>query len=143
MRKLRFLRYYYARLTLVSLVSVFFLVSVVALGLLAYLQSSRTVYAVQEHEAALRELEAEHNDIWNNYYKAFMPLTDSFYEESLYAFCKGEDYGYDRYTVRRDFKRILADICQQDRRIRGVYFLRCFDGAGFLYFHEGQQLRQV
>lgn len=37
MRKLRFLRYYYARLTLVSLVSVFFLVSVVALGLLAYL----------------------------------------------------------------------------------------------------------
>ena len=57
MRKLRFLRYYYARLTLVSLVSVFFLVSVVALGLLAYLQSSRTVYAVQEHEAALRELE--------------------------------------------------------------------------------------
>lgn len=143
MKKLKFLRYYYARLTMVSLVSVLFLVSAVTLGLLAYLQSSRTVYAVQEHEAALRELEAEYNDIWNNYYRAFMPLTDSFYEKDLYAFCRGEGYGYDRYTVRRAFKRILADICQQDRRIKGVYFRRCFDDSGFLYSDDSQLLRQV
>lgn len=143
MRKVKFLRYYYAKLTLVSLLSVVFLTLATALAALTYLQSARADSVLQEHGAALQELEKEFIDIWNDYYKAFVPLTDSYNEADLYAFCRAEDVGYDRYTVRRNFRRILADICKQDRRIKGLYFRRFLDDARFLYMDDAQELREV
>ena len=77
MRKVKFLRYYYAKLTLVSLLSVVFLTLATALAALTYLQSARADSVLREHGAALQELEKEFIDIWNDYYKAFVPLTDS------------------------------------------------------------------
>jgi len=143
MKKVKILQNYYSRLTFTSLLSAGVLVFSAALILLIWQYSARTAFVVQEYGKVLQELEKNYIEIWNNYYKVFVPLMDDMNAHEVWSFCKAEDSGYKRYTVQLNFKRVLAGVCREDERIWGVYFRRFADGARYLYSDEDQQLTEV
>lgn len=134
---------YYAKITLISLLSISVLVFFSALSALNIMHSMKNESKNREYQEGLQELEKSYNDIYQNYYKVFISLVANVNEADISAFCRGKEVGYSGYEVQQRFERILASACSQDIRIRGIYFRNLRDESRYLYSKADQGMKKV
>lgn len=141
--KIKEFRSYYFRLTLFSLVVVFFLVFIITFVALVSLHNNKTADTLGVCDKILVQMSECYDDIWNNYYKAFLPLTEDAYAEKITNFCRGGADDYSDYIVQQDFRDILVRVCQKDERIQGIYVKRFSDDTSYLYSDVLERLDRV
>ena len=141
-KRVKFLQNYYSKLTLATMVAVFCLVAFIVVVLLISLHNTRTSELEGTCEDIVGEMLDCHESIWGDYYKAFVPLTEDYYVKDLQAFCQG-GYSGDEIAVLQNFKKLLASICQQDKRIKGIYVRRLSDDCRYLYLDDYRQMDRV
>lgn len=134
---------YYAKITLISLLSISVLVFFSAVSVLNIMHSMKNESKKKEYQDGLQELEKSYNDIYQNYYKVFISLVANVNDADISAFCQGRAVGYSGYEVQQRFEQILAGACSQDMRIRGIYFRNLRDESRYLYSKADQGMKKV
>lgn len=132
--KRRFLSSYYSRLVFISALAVILVVFTIVGILIVEMNRERNKSIIDNCNASLTALSGSYEDIWNNYYKVFIPIYDD--EETknnLKIFCSVNNADYSYNQVFNSFERTLKTMCQQDQRISGIYFRRHLDDSKYLY----------
>jgi len=139
--KNKFMRSYYAKLTLFSILMAFALIVTIVSIVLFSVKVERTAAAKHSYEEVLHELADEFSNIWNNYYLALYPFINYSNREALITFLNPQAMNDSPQKVYTEFERILNDACQQDSRICGLYFKRLSDQSVFLYSKNRKELK--
>jgi len=142
--KKRLLNSYYSRLIFTSALAIILVIFTVVGVIIIQLNRERIESTLNACDHALNALAVNYEDIWNSYYKAFVPIYgDSGFRADLRKFCNTNRDEFDYAHAFQNFERIMKAICQQDRRICGVYFRRYLDDSRYLYIVEKHPLQRV
>lgn len=141
--KRKLFRSYYSRMTWICCVSVFCMVSFALILILVSLNSRRVAATLEKYDKILEEMAQNYKDIWGDYYTIFMPIKEEYNAKSFRDFCISEGTGYERSERVQGFERIMQEICNEDKRITGIYFRRCADEKCYVYFRDDRALRGV
>ena len=134
---------YYSKLTCSCFLLVFIIVVVVAAYILGTINNTRIASLNEEYDAVLSEMRQTYTDIWDNNYKAFIPVLAQENEKTLQQFCQGGDTGYERAELFNKVTGMFSSVCQQDKWIAGVYFRRTVDNVRYLYLKDEGRIREA
>ena len=140
--KKRFLNSYYSRLIFISVLTIILAIITVVGIVFLELTRERRESIIASCDNAMDALADGYEDIWNSYYKVFLPIYESeIATNELGAFC-GTDRWDSSYTLMfKNFDRIMKSMNNQDSRVCGIYFARGLDDTRYLYT-EGMQMTQ-
>lgn len=139
---MKLLRNYYSRLTFISLLTVTLLVLSSVMIILTSISKAKEEEVRNTCDTALKEMTSSFDDIWESYYKVFLPLYNNANISDVQAFCDVGG-GHNDYVVRRNFKQILWACGQQDSRIEGILFRRMKDDTTFWFSTSDQEMKEV
>lgn len=131
--KKRFLSNYYSRLIFISALAIVLVIFTTVSITFLELNREQNEKVVENCDNALAELADGYVDIWNSYYKAFLPIYENAQAtKDLQTFCGTEREDVSYVQAFQGFDRIMKAMCQQDWRFSGIYFTRKIDGASYL-----------
>ena len=130
---------YYAKMSLTIFVLIFSLITSISITVVMTLHTRSLEQEMQGYDAVAKAILEEFRDIWDEYYKVFIPLTESDNKMLIREFCIEGVEERDDFDAKRNLMQVLEKICLQDDRIQGIYFYRRSDETGYLYsaFHKG------
>ena len=142
--KKRFLNSYYSRLIFISVLTIILAIITVVGIVFLELTRERKESIVANCDSAMDALADGYEDIWNSYYKVFLPIYESeIANNELRAFCSTDRWDPTYAETFKNFDRIMKSMNSQDSRICGIYFTREMDDARYLYTESMQMTQKV
>lgn len=142
--KNRFLSSYYSRLIFISALTIILAIITVVGIVFLELTREQKESIIANCDNAMDALSDGYEDIWNNYYKVFLPIYESENATNeLRTFCITDRWDPTYAQTFKSFDRIMRSMSTQDSRICGIYFTRGLDDSRYLYTESMQMTQKV